>query len=124
MAGTVLLRHDTPDGQSHYDWMIERGGFLMTFRVLERIDRPTARFEAMPLADHRREYLEYEGPVAGGRGTVTRVAAGTLEILQDESDRLRVRGTLGDAAGAFQGRAGREGRWEFTFTPEKLAEGG
>ena len=27
--------------------------------------------------DHRRHYLDYDGPVSGGRGTVTRVAVGT-----------------------------------------------
>lgn len=30
-------------------------------------------------ADHRREYLTYEGPISGDRGHVRRVAAGRIE---------------------------------------------
>lgn len=76
----VLLRHELPNGTWHFDWMIEEEGNerLVCFRVMERVDQLArgARFEGERLADHRREYLEYEGEISGGRGRVTRVAAG------------------------------------------------
>lgn len=79
----VLLRHELPDGTWHYDWMIEEEGNegLVCFRVMERIDQlaPGARFEGEHLADHRRAYLEYEGQISGGRGRVSRVAAGVCD---------------------------------------------
>jgi hypothetical protein len=40
--------------------------------------------EAEALGDHRREYLEYEGPVSGERGQVTRIDSGDFETI-DES---------------------------------------
>ncbi len=41
------------------------------------------RQQVTPLPDHRREYLDYEGPVSGDRGHVRRVAAGSFELLRD-----------------------------------------
>jgi hypothetical protein len=37
------------------------------------------------LADHRREYLDYEGPISNERGEVRQVASGTF-TLQTASD--------------------------------------
>jgi len=96
--------------------MIQRsaGGTLVTFRVQERIDRPgVGRFVAERLPDHRSAYLDYEGPVSGGRGTVRRVAAGELEVVRDDPDTFECRGQLGEVRGAaFRGARGAEG-WEF-----------
>ncbi|MEO1007932.1 MAG: hypothetical protein AAFX79_05160 [Planctomycetota bacterium] len=81
---TVLLRHDLPDGTRHFDWMLaaepDPDSPLVTFRVEERIDRGPPAFRAERLADHRRRYLDYEGPISGGRGRVSRVASGECTI--------------------------------------------
>jgi hypothetical protein len=119
----VLLRHDTADGGSHFDWMIQRGDSLIAFRVHERIDRGCTTFEATPLPDHREEYLRYEGPVSGGRGLVTRIAEGVVGTLRDGPGLLEVHGRLGTAAGTFEGRPAGGGLWRFRFIPEKLGEG-
>ncbi len=128
MGRMVLLRHDLPDGSHHYDWMLERenGHALLTFRVGVRIDEPArTRFEGVRLGDHRAAYLTYEGDVSGGRGRVTRVAAGTTEDLRDEPVAgvvkarvcwggawIEVRGarTAGNAG------VGGEDAWAFTLT--------
>ena len=85
----VLLRHELLDGSWHFDWLIEPssanaapGGpddrVLLAFRIAHRLDLgPPSEFRAERLANHRRLYLDYEGEIAGGRGRVTRVAAGT-----------------------------------------------
>jgi hypothetical protein len=83
MPRTVQLRHDLPDGSWHIDWMIELeqgGGGLATFRLPRRVDDLCAgeSVEALRLEDHRRAYLDYEGPVSGGRGTVRRLASGRI----------------------------------------------
>jgi hypothetical protein len=73
----VVLRHDGIDAP-HFDLMLETapGSPLMTWRS-ERwpIDRPTP---LVKLGDHRRDFLDYQGPLSGGRGFVTRVDGGTV----------------------------------------------
>jgi CRP-like cAMP-binding protein len=41
------------------------------------------RQHVQALPDHRREYLDYEGPISGDRGYVRRVAEGTCELLRE-----------------------------------------
>ena len=75
----VILRHEGVD-MPHFDLMFETrpGSPLATWRSeIWPIVGPTALTR---LGEHRREYLEYEGPVSGDRGFVTRVAAGVCEI--------------------------------------------
>lgn len=121
MPRAALLRHDLPDGSSHFDWMIQRRGGddapLVTFRVGVRIDLAPPRFDAERIGDHRAAYLDLEGEVSGGRGRVTRVAEGELEIVADEPDRFIARGALGGARGSFTGTRGAQDRWGFAFTP-------
>lgn len=90
----VLLRHDLPSGGWHFDWMLQRSSGaegLLTFRVESRPDQPGfGFFEADRLDDHRTAYLDYEGEVSGGRGSVRRVASGVLVSLDEEGGRLEV----------------------------------
>jgi hypothetical protein len=99
MPRFVLLYHDCPPSfgrTSHWDFMLESGDVLRTW-ALECLPRdwqaaharttaanpncPLLSAEntvaATQLGDHRRDYLEKEGPLSGDRGTVMRVAAGT-----------------------------------------------
>jgi len=79
---TVILRHDLPDGSSHFDWLLAVDDPptmpLLTWRCTARPDVIT-RGGALALRriePHRIEYLDYEGPVSGNRGAVRRVASG------------------------------------------------
>jgi hypothetical protein len=112
----VLLRHELPDGTGHFDWMVESSpaGGLITFRVGVRIDLPeSTQFDAEPIGEHRREYLDYEGPVSGDRGTVVRVAIGTVEYAREEPSRIEIRGGFNAASNLFVGR--KSGlRWKFS----------
>jgi hypothetical protein len=87
------------------------GERLVTFRVWERIDE-VVRFEAERLPDHRELYLEYEGPIPGGRGAVKRVLEGSLEIGVDSPERFECWGMLGVKRVRFVGRPRGE-RWVF-----------
>ncbi len=46
--------------------------------------------EAEELPAHRKHYLDYEGPVSGGRGTVTRWDVGTYQIEDETENQLRI----------------------------------
>ncbi len=71
-----VVLHHTGHGEPHFDLMIERDadGPLATWRLPAW--PPSEGMVATPLPDHRRVYLQYEGPVSGGRGEVRRVATG------------------------------------------------
>ena len=76
MRRFAVLLHEG-HGPTHYDLMLEVAGEdrLATWRLGDWPPREGTGAEALP--PHRRAYLNYEGPVGGGRGTVRRVAAGT-----------------------------------------------
>ena len=42
------------------------------------------------MPDHRLTYLDYEGPITGGRGSVTTQAAGTYRLMEDRTNCLRM----------------------------------
>jgi hypothetical protein len=84
----VVLEHDW--GGVHWDFMLERGDVLRTWAVDAPIV-PGVELPARALADHRRLYLDYEGPISGDRGTVRRVEEGRYEALHWAPDRVVVR---------------------------------
>lgn len=103
MPRFVILLHETPPGAPrprHYDLMLERdaptdatgradGGppSLRTWACAEcPVLVPSTMAEE--LADHRPAYLEYEGEISQGRGTVRRVAQGTYVQLAQSADRV------------------------------------
>ena len=82
----VILRH-TGHGEAHFDLMLEDGPALATWQVeAAPADLPVrSTAAARKLADHRREYLTYEGPVSRGRGRVERMDSGTYELHRGEA---------------------------------------
>jgi hypothetical protein len=109
MPRFVILEHDHP--QLHWDLMLEAGDVLRTWR-LHAPPESGRIVAATPSFDHRLAYLDYEGPVSGGRGTVKRWDAGSFApeseteaelVVQLHGRRLAGRGVLA--------RAGEE--WSF-----------
>jgi hypothetical protein len=103
MPRFVILRHEMPaqsERPSHFDLMLEGAGMLRTWAcdALPQFDRPTY---ADRLPDHRLAYLELEGEISEGRGTVARVAAGEYELLEELPDLLRVRLVSDEIAGVL-----------------------
>jgi hypothetical protein len=86
----VVLRH-SGFGEEHYDLMLEleSGSKLSTWRLPNWPPREGDHFT--PLADHRRDYLEYEGSISGNRGSVKRVAAGHHQIVENKPERILIR---------------------------------
>ena len=78
----VILHHQIAGGE-HWDMMLEHGEVLLTWQLLrEPVDRAGLPIPAKPIGDHRKLYLDYEGPVSGDRGHVRRVGAGTVNIQE------------------------------------------
>ena len=88
MPRFVVLKHDHPF--LHWDLMLETGDVLRTWRLLEEPNRKK-RIAADLLPNHRLKYLDYEGPVSGNRGSVSRWDAGEFEVLEANAARLDVR---------------------------------
>lgn len=82
----ALLYHTTT--LSHYDLLIEvkKGAPLVTFSFLpdglEEIKNNNA-VTMNRLDDHRNIYLDYEGPLSDGRGSVTAYDRGIVEEYSD-----------------------------------------
>ena len=85
MPRFVLLEHDHPT--LHWDLMLEVGEVLWTWR-LDADPCLGTPCRAIRLADHRRSYLEYEGPISGNRGMVKRVAGGEYAWIEETMGRL------------------------------------
>jgi DNA polymerase Ligase (LigD) len=88
MPRFVVLTHDYP--APHWDLLLEAGPVLRCWRLPPTLALK-AEVPAEPAADHRLLYLDYEGQVAGDRGTVARVDAGVFEWQLDRADRVVVR---------------------------------
>ena len=87
MPRFVILEHDWPT--LHWDFLLEAGAALRSWRLRSEPAIGTVMLaEAMP--DHRSIYLDYEGPVSGGRGTVKRWDGGTFEWIDDRVDRVEI----------------------------------
>lgn len=79
MPRFVVLEHDWPS--PHFDLMLEWGGVLRSWRLTNPPSCGEIVGEAAP--DHRLAYLDYEGPVSGGRGSVKRWDAGDYALLNE-----------------------------------------
>ncbi|QDU57721.1 DNA polymerase ligase N-terminal domain-containing protein [Aeoliella mucimassa] len=94
----VLLRHDVPPEfgrASHWDLLLEQADACATWALDELPAGLSAESNllvvvALRLGDHRKHYLDYEGPVSGNRGVVSQVTSGTCEWLEDSPDRVVV----------------------------------
>ena len=102
----------------HYDWMFETQGHLLTW-ASPRISPPDQPLvvAAIALAPHRRAYLDYEGAISGGRGTVRRVEHGVYRRLTDADDRLECILAGGRSGRLRIYRTASSGSWVIAFEP-------
>jgi hypothetical protein len=88
MPRFAVLDHDWP--HPHRDLFLERGGVLKAWRLPAAFDL-TSPTPAVAAGDHRVAYLDYEGPVSGDRGSVSRWDGGELEWGSHSADEIVVR---------------------------------
>jgi hypothetical protein len=108
----VILEHDHPT--LHWDLMLDAGDALQTWRL----DAPPISggiIEATQLGDHRRDYLDYEGPVSGNRGHVKRWDAGEYADEPGSSADRRLLRLQGERVrGSFRLVRMEGSRWQLT----------
>lgn len=75
----VILEHRTPQAV-HWDFMLEWGEVLRTWSLAQP-PAPAGKVAATSIADHRKLFLDYEGPIARDRGTVTRWDSGRFTLV-------------------------------------------
>jgi len=115
MPRFVILRHDSPRDE-HFDFMLEAGDVLKTW-ALPHLPEAGIEMDCEALADHRLAYLDYEGPISGERGNVTRWDRGAYTLERQSSsewsimlagERLTGKATLVRSADDLK-------RWRFLF---------
>lgn len=121
----VLLRHDTPDGTTHHDWL------LSDPRTADAPDAPlwTARvtpasrewsnlkqLDLIPLPPHRRIYLTHQGPLAPApdgspRGSVTRIDEGDFTAIEWDDEHFVIQLRFRDFTGTIEARHASRALW-------------
>jgi len=88
----VVLEHRCREG-THWDFMLAFPGRerLATWRLEQDPTVAPGPIRGEPIGDHRRDYLDYEGPLSGDRGFVTRRDRGEAVVLSHNAARLRAR---------------------------------
>ena len=88
MPRFVVLEHDYPD--VHWDLMLESGEKLEAWSLPPHT-LPLGAFRCLAkrLPDHRSRYLDYEGEISDGRGSVQRIDAGIFDRLSEQRFLLR-----------------------------------
>ncbi len=115
MPRFVLLDHDHPS--PHLDFMLEAEGVLWTWR-LDAAPHPGAAQPALRIFDHRTMYLDYEGPVSAGRGTVRRREGGTFDWVEQGDHQVVARLHGQSLRGRLTLRLEDGDRWLLEFDPE------
>ncbi len=115
MPQFVILCHDSPRGM-HFDLMLEVGDSLKTW-ALPQPPRPGVEMVCDALGDHRLAYLDFEGPISGGRGLVTRWDRGTYTIeRQDDAEWIvHLTGDKTQGRAILRRSAHLPNRWIFSF---------
>ncbi|MGA2253550.1 MAG: DNA polymerase ligase N-terminal domain-containing protein [Thermoguttaceae bacterium] len=118
MPRFALIVHDSPRGL-HYDFFLENGEVLKTW-ALPHLPEPGLEIACDRLVDHRSIYLDYEGPISGGRGRVTRWDQGTFVIATWTDAAIIVELAGAKLAGRVELRL-EAGQWRFNWQPGDLS---
>jgi hypothetical protein len=98
--------------------MLESGDVLATW-ALQAVPQPGRPIDAERLFDHRTAFLDYEGPLSAGRGSVTRWDGGTYRAMAQDDERWEVEiegKRLVGRATLRRREAAEAQRWSFTFS--------
>lgn len=74
--------------KAHFDFMLEEDDSLLTWRIepgnFEEL-KIGKTVEALRINNHRMEYLDYEGPISCGRGSINLVDTGNYKKTGENS---------------------------------------
>ncbi|MHB0957312.1 MAG: DNA polymerase ligase N-terminal domain-containing protein [Pirellulaceae bacterium] len=128
MTRYVILRHAMPSDSTrpdHWDLLLETGEMLTAWALVE-LPTVGTLVAATRLADHRRDYLEYEGPISENRGSVARWDAGHYRVEIQTPNRWRVDlcGMRLDGVLDLQQLADESDQWTARWEPRRSHAGG
>lgn len=118
MPRFVVLHHVMPpdsDRPTHWDFMLEEDDSLSTW-ALERAPRAHASIACRSLSQHRKHYLEYEGPVSDDRGSVRAWDRGTFRWSSRRAGTLTV-DVAGKKLNGTVTLTRRDRNWLFRYAP-------
>ncbi len=97
--------------------MLEQGRALQTW-ALASAPKRGRRVNARSLPDHRLMYLDYEGPISGDRGYVTRWDCGTYVVAERDIGWLKIvcRGHVHEGIVSFESVSPDGRQWVVRFT--------
>jgi bifunctional non-homologous end joining protein LigD len=86
-----VIQEHTIDSDVHWDFMLELGGILQTYRL----DKAPAQIlhlaaGAVKIFDHPLKFLTYQGPVNKGRGNVRIIESGTYKMVHQAHNRIEL----------------------------------
>ncbi len=109
----VIQEHTTPEGV-HWDFMLEQGDVLTTFRLeKEPMECLADEVRAVKIFDHPLRFLTYEGPVQKGTGKVKIVDSGEYRFHDRKDDLLAFELNGKILKGDFTLVRLRDDEWEF-----------
>lgn len=123
MPRYVILQHEMPTsvrGSVHWDLMLETAGVLRTWALTSEPARGV-EIAANALPDHRLDYLHYEGPISGNRGTVHRWDEGQFGVLHELADELSIelKGKRLSGVVLLRKQSNNDQRWVFNLSFDK-----
>ena len=98
VSGRFVILEHAGHGPTHCDLMLDVDGASPLATWQFPADPRDGSAAGRRIADHRRAYLDYEGDISGGRGSVRRIGAGTWDLLEETPASWRVTLDDGEAA--------------------------
>ncbi len=103
MPRRFVILHHTGFGREHWDLMLESADALWTWKLSQDPTAGVGRVvEAVKIGDHRKHYLDYEGPLSGNRGQVSRVDHGELASIDLDENTVTAKLTGRHLAGTYR----------------------
>lgn len=118
MPRFVILWHEAGPKlgrPSHFDLLFEQGGDARAF-CIESPLKPGCELAADELPRHRLHYFDYEGPILGERGFVTRWDKGEYETLAESLEQFIVR-LRGERCNGVLSLTRQNNAWRLQWTP-------
>jgi hypothetical protein len=111
-----MLKHTVP-GDIHWDFMLESGDLLSTWRVSIPPDKLSCTCaDAEKIFDHPKKFLTYQGPVNNGKGSVIIEDSGTYSIIRESEGNLQIQINAKILCGTFNLTKKSENTWKLSPT--------
>jgi len=121
MPNQFVILHHRVGGSEHWDLMLEHGGLLLTWQLFtEPVSASCLPLKAKRIGNHRKAYLDYEGPISDNRGYVQRVDSGVMHLKEFTDRQVSVELEGHRLAGRFILTLVSGEDWVFEYKPNRL----